>query len=114
MCQYIDTSTGPNGGSTVIVLYTLWGNPICEAKSWSKHLGHFPLPPRQCWVSQVKRLLRYLAHFKDLNFVQEGWGKNLVYQCVLSVSCKFHRKTCESPPKPFGRDCRWVCAAPRE
>ena len=91
MCQYIDTSTGPNGGSTVIVLYTLWSNPICEPKSWSKHLEHFPLPPRQCWVSQVKHLLRYLAHFKDLNFVQEGWGKIL----FISVYCQLAANSIE-------------------
>ena len=99
MCQYIDTSTGPNGGSTVIVLYTLWSNPICEPKSWSKHLEHFPLPPRQCWVSQVKHLLHYLAHFKDLNFVQEGWGKILfisVYCQLAANSIEKHVNHCQN------------------
>ena len=84
MCQYIDTSTGPNGGSTVIVLYTLWGNPICEAKSWSKHLGHFPLPPRQCWVSQSNTFYVILHMLRTSTLFRRGGGKIF----FISVYCQ--------------------------
>ena len=62
-----------------------------------------PPPPLDIRVLGVtsQTLFTYFAYGKDLNFVWGGGGVGEksclghVYECVLQVSCKFHRKTRE-------------------